>query len=145
MHPFPHRYPVSAAATSESHVRLTAPGVDRPIESAGPVEFGGPGDRWSPEHLLTAAVADCFILSFRAVARAARFEWRGLECHVDGTLDRVAGQTRFTGFAVAARLSVAPGSDVAKAEKLLQKADRHCLVTNSLRAGNHLETEIVFE
>ena len=40
--------------------------------------------------LLIAAVADCFILTFRAVARASRFEWISLGCTVDGVLDRAA-------------------------------------------------------
>jgi organic hydroperoxide reductase OsmC/OhrA len=38
---------------------------------APPAEFEGPGDRWSPETLLCASVANCFILTFRAYARAS--------------------------------------------------------------------------
>ena len=41
----------------------------RVIESAPPKEFDGPGDQWSPEQLLTAAVADCFVLNFRTMTR----------------------------------------------------------------------------
>jgi hypothetical protein len=33
-----------------------------------PREFDGRGNQWSPESLLAAALADCFVLSFRAVA-----------------------------------------------------------------------------
>lgn len=144
MHPLPHHYPVSASATADSTVTLSAPGV-APFESAGPVEFGGPGDKWSPESLLTAAVADCFVLSFRAIARAARFEWRALTCDVDGTLDRADGVTRFTRFDVRARLVVAPGADAGKAEKLLGKAERACLITNSLNAEKRLATTVILE
>ena len=65
MHPFPHNYGVSAHATPVSDVAIE--GATLPsIQSAPPAEFGGPGDRWSPETLLVAAVADCFILTFRA-------------------------------------------------------------------------------
>ena len=144
MHPFPHHYPVSATVTADSHVELEAPSVPS-IESAGPVEFGGPGDKWSPESLLTAAVADCFALSFRAIARAARLEWESLRCDVDGTLDKVDGVTRFTAFDVRARLVVSPGTDQAKADKLLHKAERACLITNSLNSDNSLTTEVVTE
>jgi organic hydroperoxide reductase OsmC/OhrA len=143
MHPLPHHYPVSASATAESIVVVEAPGVHS-IETAGPVEFGGPGDKWSPESLLTAAVANCFVLSFRAIARAARFEWSGLRCEVGGTLDRVDGVTRFTAFAVHARLTIVAGTDEAKAHKLLHKAERACLITNSLKSENSLTTEIDF-
>lgn len=144
MHPLPHHYPVSASARVDSSVTLDAPGVE-PIESAGPVEFGGPGDKWSPESLLTAAVADCFVLSFRAIARAARFDWLDLRCDVDGTLDRVDGVTRFTAFDLRVRLTVGAESDPAKAGKLLHKAERACLITNSLNTANTLEIEVVTE
>lgn len=143
MQEFPHHYHVSAAAGTAGHVDLTAPGVAS-IASAPPAEFGGPGDKWSPESLLVAAVADCFVLSFRAIARASRFEWDSLECEVDGVLDKVERQTRFTAFAVTARLVVPEGTDRAKAERLLQKAEDVCLITNSLIADSHLETEVSF-
>ena len=133
MHPFPHIYPVTATANHDSPVRLASPGVDA-IESMGPVEFGGPGDRWSPESLLVAAVADCFVLSFRAVSRVARVDWLNLDCTVHGTLDKAEGVTRFTQFDVEARLTVPAGVSVVKAEKLLHKAEHSCLITNSLKA-----------
>jgi organic hydroperoxide reductase OsmC/OhrA len=35
------------------------------------------------------------------------------------------------------------GSDSAKARELLQRAEKGCLVANSLRGERHLETEII--
>ena len=70
MQELPHHYVVSANAKTVGNVALSANGVSD-LESAPPAEFGGPGDQWSPESLLVAAVADCFILSFRAIARAS--------------------------------------------------------------------------
>jgi organic hydroperoxide reductase OsmC/OhrA len=77
MHPYPHRYRVTASAESAGRVTVGSPGLSS-LETAPPPEFGGPDGLWSPETLLCAAVADCFILTFRAVARAARFEWQEL-------------------------------------------------------------------
>ena len=141
MHQFPHTYPVSASAKSGSDVSLSAPGVVT-ISSAPPVEFDGPGDQWSPESLLVAAVADCFVLSFRAIARASKLEWSDLECEVDGVLDRTKNGLLFTGFNVRARLTINSENDLAKADKLLHKADQVCLITNSLIADSHIETEV---
>ena len=45
---FPHHYAVKASADADTNVMLESPGLDA-LESAGPAEFGGPGDRWSPE------------------------------------------------------------------------------------------------
>jgi organic hydroperoxide reductase OsmC/OhrA len=141
MHEFPHRYAVSAAAKPADNVSISSQGLED-LQSAPPVEFGGPGDEWSPETLLVAAVADCFVLSFKAVAAASRFEWSELQCDVEGTLDRPADGIQFTGFRVRANLRIPAGGDEARARKLLEKAEHVCLITNSLKAGSVLEVSI---
>lgn len=142
MDPYPHRYHVAAAARPESLVELTSPGLE-PLRSAPPKEFGGPGDRWSPETLLVGAVADCFVLSFRAVARASKFEWHALDVNVEGKLDRVEGKTRFTEYHVHATLKVPAGTDQALATKLLEKAEHVCLISNSLVGERHLHPTVL--
>lgn len=129
-------------AEGQANVRLDSPGLE-PLESAGPAEFGGPGDLWSPETLLVAAVADCFILSFRAIARASRMDWISLQCEVVADLDKIERVTQFTRFLVRARLEVPEGIREGKPERLLQKAEHSCLITNSLKAPSELETEVI--
>jgi organic hydroperoxide reductase OsmC/OhrA len=141
MQDFPHHYKTTASASNESHVRLTSPGLDA-LESAGPAEFGGPGDLWSPETLLSAAIADCFILSFRAVARAAKVEWLNITCDVDAVLDKVERVTQFTEFHQTVVLEVPPGTDEAKAMRMLEKAEHVCLITNSLTGTAHLNATV---
>lgn len=143
MQELPHEYSASASAGPDDDVSLKSGGLPV-LRTAPPAEFGGPGDRWSPETLLVGAVADCFVLTFRAVARAGKFPWISLSCHVDGTLDRIERATQFTGFTVHALLHVPHGTDKETAERLLLKAERACLVTNSLKAASHLHTEIMF-
>lgn len=142
MQDFPHRYHVRGSASSAGDVMLSADGLPD-LATQAPAEFGGPGDRWSPEALLVAAVADCFILSFRAIASASRFEYSALSCEVEGVLDRVERVMKFTRFTVRARLSAPPGTDEDKARKLLHKAEQSCLISNSLNAERHLEAEVV--
>jgi organic hydroperoxide reductase OsmC/OhrA len=114
----------------------------RVIESAPPKEFDGPGNQWSPEGLLTAAVADCFVLSFRAIAAASKFSWVSLEARTEGTLDRIDGKMRFTRFDTHAKLHVPAGADAERAKKLLEKAELACLVANSLNSERHLTAEV---
>ena len=141
MQDFPHHYVVAAAARSDSNVELSSPGLEN-LQSAGPAEFGGPGDLWSPETLLVAAVADCFILSFRAIARASKMDWISLSCDVVGDLNRIDKVTQFTGFTLRVVLEVPEGTIEEKAMRLLEKADRSCLLTNSLIADSHLDAEV---
>jgi organic hydroperoxide reductase OsmC/OhrA len=142
MHPFPHRYIVNAAVRPDGDIPLSAEGV-RIIESAPPKEFDGPGNQWSPEGLLTAAVADCFVLNFRAIAAASKYAWVSLESRTEGTLDRIDGKMRFTRFDTHAKLHVAAGADAERAKKLLEKAELTCLVANSLNSERHLTVEVV--
>lgn len=142
MQPLPHHYHVVARGSAEGRIQLEHDGVD-PIHSSPPVEFGGPGDAWSPEGLLVAAVADCFILTFRAVARAAKLDWSGLDVKVRGTLERVDGVTSFTSFALHAELAVGPDVDPDQAQAALQRAERGCLISNSLKAHVHLTTSLL--
>lgn len=139
---FPHHYRVAATAASSGPVSLSADRLPG-LESEAPAQFGGPGDRWSPEDLLTAAVADCFVLSFRAIAAASKFAFSRLDVNVEGTLDRVERAMQFTGFQIRARLSVVAGTDTDRARRLLEKAEQTCLITNSLKSTVHLECEVV--
>ena len=143
MHAFPHHYAVSAMAGTDGDVELTS-GALRELRSASPAEFDGPGDRWSPETFLVGAVADCFVLTFRAVARASKLEWLSLECDVIGTLDRIDRVTQFTAFEVRAHLHLPVGTDADLARRALDKAEHNCLISNSLKAAMHLEPEITF-
>ncbi len=141
MSQFPHHYNVSANADPAGLVAIHSEGVPE-LKSAPPQQFGGPGDQWSPEDLLVAAVADCFVLSFRAIAAASKFEWNSVRCDVTGTLDKVERSIEFTAFTVRAHLVIPAGSDEARAQRLLEKAEQSCLITNSLKAQPHLETTI---
>jgi len=134
MHALPHRYRVKGAGRDSGDIELTADRLTT-IQSASPAEFDGPGDRWSPETLLVGAVADCFILTFRAIAKASRLSWISLGCDVTGTLDRVDRVTRFTQFDISAHLVVPAGVDTDAAPHALAKAERNCLVASSLNAS----------
>lgn len=145
MQAFPHYYSADAAALADAdNVILTSTGIPA-LSSAAPAQFGGPGDRWSPETLIVGAIADCFILTFRAVARASTLPWTALRCKVTGTLDRIERVTQFTAFELHAELCVPEGTDVALARRAVEKAERGCLIANSLKAPVHLHVEIVNE
>jgi peroxiredoxin-like protein len=142
MQDLPHHYHVTANAESDGNVTLKADNLPQ-LVTAPPAEFGGPGDQWSPETLLVGAVADCFVLTFRAIARASKLEWTHLECSAEGLLERVERVTRFTAFTVRASLTVPAGTDAEKARHLLEKSEEVCLVTRSMLAESHLEAEVI--
>jgi organic hydroperoxide reductase OsmC/OhrA len=141
MEAYPHHYIVDASAQATGDVTLSAAGLPS-LQSAPPPQFDGPGDRWSPETLFVAAVADCLILTFRAIARASNLPWTALHCAAEGQLERVESVTRFTHMALRARLTVPSGTDADRARRLLEKAEKACLITNSLAFTPTLSCEI---
>lgn len=144
MQDLPHQYQVSASAEAEGNILIRADDMPR-LVSALPAQFGGPGDQWSPEHLLVASVADSFILTFRAIARASKMDWINLEVAAEGVLERIDRVTRFTSFTVSPTLTVAADIDVEKARRLMEKAEAACLITNSLNAESHLDAKVTVE
>lgn len=141
MQPFPHRYVVSAAAGPRGDVTLTAERLPK-VLSASPREFDGPGDRWSPETLVVAAVADCFVLTFRSIATLSKLSWTTLTCTASGTLDRVDRATQFTGFSVSVSLEIPDGTKEDDATRLLRRAEQVCLIANSLKAPCQLDVDV---
>lgn len=141
MQDLPHHYQVKAVTATNSNVTLSSPNLAS-LETAAPAEFGGPGDLWSPETMLTGAVANCFILSFKAIARASKLEWSRLSCDVEGVLERVEKTLKFTQMRLRVSLAIPATTDAARARLLLEKAEQSCLITNSMTSSNTLQIEI---
>lgn len=141
MVPFPHRYAIDLAAGPEAYGELSSTGAPS-FPTAPPREFGGPGDAWSPEQLLLGAVGTCFLFTFRAVAAASGFAFERLDVHCRGTVDRVDHVTRFTEIVVQPRLTLSGQADRDRAMRLLEKAERACLVTASLSTPTRLEPTV---
>lgn len=134
-------YPVQIAWTQESAgVAVSAESGLPELTVSSPPEFGGPEGIWSPEHLLVAAVASCFMTTFLAIARISRLEVLGLEVPAVGTLERGEDRRyRFTRIILEPRIAVAEGTDLERVERLAQKAESGCLVSRSLT------TEVIAE
>lgn len=141
MQKFPHHYHASAQGLPTGIVSTHSEGLTT-LDIAAPKQFDGPGGKWSPEKLLVACVANCLILTFRAVANASKLEWSELSCEAKGTLEMVDRKIQFTEIFINASLKISSQEDEDKALQLLEKAEDNCLITNSLTAQTHLETNI---
>lgn len=131
MQSLPHKYQVQLSGGQVGYTQLKAEGVPD-LASAGPKQFDGPGDAWSPEDLLLAAVSSCFLLTLRAVARASGLEFISLDCNCDGVVDKQDRTLRFTQINLRAHLVVRDEADREKALRVLEKSESSCLVSASL-------------
>ncbi len=142
MKPLPHAYDVKLAGGPVGYATVSVQGAP-PLRSAPPLDFDGPGDAWSPEHLLLAAVETCFLFTLRAIAHASRIEFAALELSATGTVDKQDGVMRFTEIVLRPRLTLRPGADRDRALRALEKSEKTCLVSASLSTPIRLEPEVL--
>ena len=144
MNPLPHQYDITLRSESGPYATARLLGV-RDLRCAPPVEFGGPGDAWSPEHLLLAAVQSCYLFTLRAIARASNVDLVECEIETAGTVDRCDGVTRFVQITLRPIVTVASGTDELRIRWLLDKAQKACLVSASLATPVRLEAGVAFK
>jgi peroxiredoxin-like protein len=133
-----YRYTTSVRWTGEKKGMMDVSGKPS-AEVATPPEFKGHEGIWSPEDLFVASVNSCIMTTFLAFAGRAGLNFEKFESEAEGLLEFVDGRFLFTKIVVRPRINLASGEDRAKAEEILHKADRNCLVSNSIR------TEVVLE
>jgi uncharacterized OsmC-like protein len=141
MKPLPHDYEVALIGGPHGYATISAAGL-ADLTVAPPPQYDGPGDAWSPEHLLLAAVTSCFLFTFRAVAKASHAEFVDIDAETSGTVARADGVTRFTEIAIRATVTAAPASDGQLLQRAIDKTSAHCLVTSSLNTPVRVETVI---
>jgi len=140
MKPLPHHYDVHLTGGPSGYAQLSTAGVPE-LRTAPPVEYDGPGDAWSPEHLLLASVQACFLFTLRAIARLSKIEFLALELDASGTVDRHEGATRFTEIVLRPRVTVRSGTDRERVLHVLSKSEKTCLVSASLSTPIRLEPD----
>ena len=119
--------------------------LPRTINFAAPPEFGGEPGLWTPEHLLIAAVSTCYVATFRAVAEASRLELGALEVGIEGKIEKLEAGFQFTKIVLRPMVTIHREQDRERAARLLEKAERVCLVSRSLACTMVLEPKIVVE
>ncbi|RZJ34605.1 MAG: OsmC family peroxiredoxin [Flavobacterium sp.] len=105
------------------------------IEVATPPEFpqGIPGI-WSPEHLLTAAVSSCLMTTFLSIAENSRLEFVDFKCKSKGKLEQVEGKFLMTEIILEPTVTIADEKNRERAERILQKSEAACLISNSIKS-----------
>ena len=136
----PHVFEIDLARPDGS-ATLDAEGRPQ-IVGGAPPEFGGTPDVWSPEHLLLSSVALCFLTTLDFYAKRAGLSFGGFRCHASGTVDKTPTGLAFTGVRLEAQATVAAG-EAGKARELMDKAERGCLISNSLKCPVDLVAEVV--
>ncbi len=118
-------------------------GSDLPeLEVAAPPAFGGPGRTWTPEHLFVASTEACTLMTFLAIADFSKLPVTGFSSQAKGVVEKVEGEGyQFTVIEITLRVGVGKQEDIARAERIVDKAKRACLVSKSLRTPVEVKAE----
>ena len=139
--PYFYNTEVEWSAGRKGHLR--SPGLST-MEVASPPEFNGPGGFWTPEHLYAAAVNSCFMNTFVAIAQLSNLEFASFKCFATGKLEKEEGRGfRVTEIVLRPTVAVSRERDVERAERILAKAERNCLISNSINTLVTVEPEVI--
>lgn len=118
-------------------------GSKPPIPGSSDPAFRGDAARWNPEELLVAALSACHKLSYLHLCAVARIVVVGYVDHAEGFMEETPdGSGRFVRAMLRPEVTVAAGSDMAKAHELHEEAHAKCFIANSVNFPVEHEAQI---
>jgi len=145
-----HLYSVTVNWEGERRGNLISPEIDaynnhskETIAVATPPEFpkGMPGI-WSPEHLFTAAVSSCLMTTFLSIAENSKLDFTAFSCESNGVLEVVDGKYMMSEIILSPTVTIVDEKDIARAERIVEKAEKSCLISNSIKSKVSMQVTI---
>lgn len=135
-----YHYEVDLTWISDRKGTISSPVLNSSIEVATPPEFtkGMPGI-WSPEHLLVAAVNSCYMTTFLAIAENFKLDFISLDSKAVGLLEQPDGKYMITTVLLKPVLVIQDEQHAAKAMRVLEKTEKACLISNSIKSTVKLD------
>jgi peroxiredoxin-like protein len=141
----PHYFNVNLSWFTDRKGEISSPELNDTIEVATPPPFPkGMEGIWSPEHLLAAAVNSCFMTTFLAVAENSKLEFVSFDCNAKGKLEQIEGKYLMTEVLLEPTLVITKEADKDRAERILQKSEAACLISNSIKSKVSMITNIQY-
>ena len=140
-----YRYKTEVEWTGNRQGELRAPALPN-LNVDAPPEFKGHEGVWTPEHLFVASVNSCFMTTFLAIAENSKLEFSKFNAEAEGTLENVEGQgLMITHITLRPKLVIKHSRDAERALRIFQKAEKHCLISKSIRSETKLEPKVVYD
>jgi len=135
-----HNYEVNLQWNNDRKGTISSPVLPSQIEVATPPDFpkGMPGI-WSPEHLFVAAVNSCLMTTFLAIAENSKVEFISFESNAVGKVDQLEGKYMVTEIVLKPKVVVSSMIQEDRMLRILEKSEKACLVSNSIKS------KIIFE
>ena len=139
-----YSYSTEVEWTGERHGDLRAPVLPQ-LHVDAPPEFKGHDGAWTPEHLFVASVNTCFMTTFLAIAENSKLEFVSFSADAKGKLEKLDGQGFImTEVVLRPKLLISHARDAERASRILEKAEKHCLISNSIKTETKIQPEVSF-
>lgn len=113
------------------------------IKVATPPEFPkGVAGIWSPEHLFVSSVAICLMTTFVAIAENSSLPFNSFSCNAEGKLEKVDGKFMISEIELKPEIIIPEEKYMEKAGRIIEKSDKMCLISNSVKTKITLSPEI---
>lgn len=141
-----HSYTVNLKWENDRKGIMSSPELHTKIEVATPPEFDkGMPNIWSPEHLFTASVVSCFMTTFLAIADYSKLDFINFKCDAEGILENIDGKYLMTKIILKPELTIAELDKMERAQRILEKSEAACLISNSIKSEVELKPVINIE
>jgi len=120
--------------------------LDSVIEVATPPEFAkGVERKWSPEHLMAAAVSSCFMTTFLTMAEKMRLNFKHFECSSTLLLEQNEGKLFATQIIIHPIVTIINSMDSGKGLKVINITAKSCIVSAMLKTEIVITPQIIIE
>jgi organic hydroperoxide reductase OsmC/OhrA len=122
--------------------RVTVPPAAEALTLSSDPAFKGDPENPNPEQLLLAAASSCQLLSFLAYAARSRIDVLAYADDAEALMPEDDPPTRITQVTLRPRITVAPGANVNRVYRLVEKAHADCYIANTLNAEMRIDAEV---
>ena len=138
-----HIYEVSVNWQADRKGVMSSPVLNTKIEVATPPQFPkGMEGIWSPEHLFVAAINSCLMTTFLSIAENSKLEFVSFDSKAIGKLEMVDGKYMMSEVILMPVVTINDEQQKERAERVLQKSEANCLISNSVKSTIIFKPEI---
>ena len=138
-----HIYEVSVNWQADRKGVMSSPVLNTKIEVATPPQFPtGMEGIWSPEHLFVAAINSCLMTTFLSIAENSKLEFISFDSKAIGKLEMVDGKYMMSEVTLMPVVTISGEQQKERAERVLQKSEANCLISNSVKSTIIFKPEI---
>jgi organic hydroperoxide reductase OsmC/OhrA len=138
-----HVYEVSVNWQADRKGVMSSPVLNEKMEVATPPQFPkGMEGIWSPEHLFVAAVNSYLMTTFLSIAENSKLDFVSFDSKAIGKLEQVDGKYLMSEVTLMPVVTINDEQQKERAERVLQKSEANCLISNSVKSTIIFKPEI---